>query len=400
MADQVWNCSRRFRQAPDLSFAGLLVVQALAVWIAVQGAGALAADPASQEPKQPRFETDVAPLLKSRCWKCHAGTEPKGGLRLTTRREILRGGISGPAMRVAAAESSLLWERITSQEMPADGPPLTAEEKGLLRTWINAGAPGDAADNDAEEIDRGGEGARSSSHWAFQTPVRPPIPQVPDATGLTNPIDAFVAARLQANGLVLSREANREVLIRRASYDLLGLPPAPEDVEEFLADPAEEAYERLLDRLLASPRYGERWGRHWLDLAGYADTAGVLSEDRPLTSAYRYRDYVIAAFNADKPYDRFLLEQLAGDELSDYWTAYETLDRLPDEVVEAVTATGFLRCAPDASRPDFSTIKHADAQYYYPTLNDTLQIVASTTMGLTLQCARCHSHKYDPIPQV
>ena len=191
-----------------------------------------------------------------------------------------------------------------------------------------------------------------------------------------------------------------EVLLRRAAFDLIGLPPSPEDVREFLADADEFAYERMIDRLLASPNYGERWGRHWLDLAGYADSAGVLSEDRQLPTAFRYRDYVIGAFNSDKPYDRFLLEQLAGDELTDYWSAYDTMERLPNEVIEAITATGYLRCAADSSRPDFSTIKNADAQYFYPTINDTLQIVSSSTMGLTLQCARCHSHKFDPIPQI
>ena len=137
-----------------------------------------------------------------------------------------------------------------------------------------------------------------------------------------------------------------------------------------------------------------------MDVAGYADSTEVLSEDRPLPTAFHYRDYVIRAFNSDKPYGRFLQEQIAGDELTDYWTAYEKLDRLPDEVVEAVIGTGYLQCAPDSSRPDFSTIKNADAQYFYPTINDTLQIVASSTMGLTLQCARCHSHKFDLIPQV
>jgi len=142
-----------------------------------------------------------------------------------------------------------------------------------------------------------------------------------------------VLAALEARGLTLSPDAGREVLLRRAYIDLIGLPPSPEEVQAFLADSDEFAYERLIDRLLASPHYGERWGRHWLDLAGYAESAGVLSEDRPLPAAYRYRDYVIRAFNSDKPYDRFLQEQLAGDELTDYWTAYETLDRLPDEVV-------------------------------------------------------------------
>ena len=217
---------------------------------------------------------------------------------------------------------------------------------------------------------------------------------------MRTPIDSFVIAALEAKGLSLSPEASREVLLRRASFDLIGLPPSPDELRAFFADRDERAYERLIDRLLASPHYGERWGRHWLDVAGYADSAGVLSEDRPLPTAFRYRDYVIRAFNSDKPYDRFLQEQIAGDELTDYWTAFDKLDRLPDEVVEAVTATGYLRCAPDSSRPDFSTVKNADAQYFYPTINDTLQIVASSTMGLTLQCARCHSHKFDPIPQV
>ena len=186
----------------------------------------------------------------------------------------------------------------------------------------------------------------------------------------------------------------------RLYYDLLGLPPTPERVETFLADKSPAAYSKLVDELLASPHFGERWGRHWLDVAGYADSAGVLAEDRVLPLAYRYRDYVIRTLNADKPYDRFLQEQIAGDELTDYYAAYESLDRLPEQVVDGITATGFLRCAPDSSRPDFSTIKNADAQYFYPTLNDTLQIVASSTLGLTVQCARCHSHKYDPIPQV
>jgi hypothetical protein len=357
-----------------------------------------AADPAPKE-AQVLFESDVAPILKAHCWKCHAGAEPANGLRLTTRTELLRGGESGPAIRIKAAESSLLWEKIASDEMPAEGPPLTAEQKGILRTWINAGAAGDGTDGDVAVGEAFDSLEGPQDFWSFRPPVRPAAPAVRDATRIRNPIDRFIVARLESRGLGLSPEADRPVLLRRATYDLLGLPPTPEDVREFLADPDERAYERLIDRLLASPHYGERWGRHWLDLAGYADSAGILAEDRPLPTAFRYRDYVVRAFNDDKPYDRFLQEQIAGDELSDYWTAYATLDRLPEDVVEAVVATGYLRCAADASRPDFSTIKNADAQYFYPTLNDTLQIIASSTLGLTLQCARCHSHKYDPIPQ-
>lgn len=359
-----------------------------------------AAEPPRPEASKVTFEEHVLPILKARCVKCHAGAEPAQGLRLTTRRDILRGGASGPAMRIAAAESSLLWEKLASNEMPKGGPPLTAEEKGTIRAWINDGAAStDPANDDSHDLqEQAGDSPRD--HWSFRPPARPPLPTVRDARRVRNPIDSFVNAALEAKGLSPSDEASREVLLRRASFDLIGLPPSPDEVRSFLADGDEQAYERRIDRLLASPHYGERWGRHWLDVAGYADSAGVLSEDRPLPTAFRYRDYVIRAFNRDKPYDRFLQEQIAGDELTDYWTAYEKLDRLPEEVVEGVTATGYLRCAPDSSRPDFSTIKNADAQYFYPTINDTLQIVASSTMGLTLQCARCHSHKFDPIPQV
>ena len=347
--------------------------------------------------KKITFDDHVLPILKARCVKCHAGAEPEQGLRLTSIRELLRGGMSGPAIRINAAESSLLWEKLASNAMPKGGPVLSAEEKGLIRAWINDGASSEAIVDDMEAKDQAGGGA--SEHWSFRPPVRPAIPGVQNGLRVRNAVDSFVLAALEAKGLSLSPDASREVLLRRASFDLIGLPPSPEEVREFLADQDEFAYERMIDRLLASPHYGERWARHWLDLAGYADSAGVLSEDRPLPTAYKFRDYVIRAFNGDKPYDRFLQEQLAGDELSDYWTAHETLDRLPDEVIEAITATGYLRCAADSSRPDFTTIKNADAQYFYPTINDTLQIVSSSTMGLTLQCARCHSHKFDPIPQ-
>ncbi len=379
------------------SIASWTIVAALCC---VSHTARLAADDAKQGKTKVTFEEHVLPILKARCVKCHAGAEPAQGLRLTTRREILRGGKSGPAMRIAAAESSLLWEKLASNEMPKGGPALSAAEKGVIRTWINDGAASaDAADDDANDL-KTSDGDRSSNHWAFHPPVRPQVPPVRNVNRVRNPIDSLVLAALEAKELTLSADASREVLLRRASFDLIGLPPSPDEVREFLADRDEFAYERMIERLLASPHYGERWGRHWLDVAGYADSAGVLSEDRPLPTAFRFRDYVIRAFNSDKPYDRFLQEQIAGDELTDYWTAFETLDRLPDAVVEAVTATGYLRCAPDSSRPDFSTIKNADAQYFYPTINDTLQIVASSTMGLTLQCARCHSHKFDPIPQV
>jgi hypothetical protein len=235
--------------------------------------------------------------------------------------------------------------------------------------------------------------------WSFRPPVRPTVPTIRNPqSAIRNPIDAFVLAELQKQGLTFSPEADRLTLLRRATYDLTGLPPAPEEVQRTLGDEAPEWYERLVDRLLASPRYGERWGRHWLDLAGYADSEGILDADYVRSAAWRYRDYVIRAFNADKPYDRFLQEQIAGDELSAYWTAYRTQAELPADVIEGLTATGYLRCAADTSRPDFVNIKNAPG-YYFQTLDDTVKIVSSGVLGLTLQCARCHDHKYDPVPQ-
>jgi hypothetical protein len=242
------------------------------------------------------------------------------------------------------------------------------------------------------------ENTTGGQFWSLRPPVRPDVPRVRSAERVRNPIDAFIVAALEKNALSLSPEAERLTLIRRATFDLTGLPPAPQDITAFMADPAPDAYERLVDRLLASPHYGERWGRHWLDLAGYADSEGILDADAVRTSAWRYRDYVIDAINKDKPYDRFLKEQLAGDELVDYWKAYENSQELSPEVLEAVIATGYLRCASDASQPGFAKLKNAPG-YYYQTLDDTVKIVASSIMALTMECARCHAHKYDPIPQ-
>lgn len=344
------------------------------------------------------FNDDVLPIFRTKCIRCHAGVEPKAELNLTQPSSFLVGGKSGAIIRIRAAETSLLYEKISSDQMPPEGQKLTDEEKGIIRQWINDGAAGV---NRASAVDRS-EDITDNDHWAFRPPVRPelPINELPMHEGVDSPIDAFIIRSLIKAGLSSAPEADRLTLIRRASFDLIGLPPTPDDMEAFLTDQRPDAFERMIDRLLASPRYGERWGRHWLDVAGYSDSAGILFEDRVLQRSYRYRDYVIRAFNKDKPYDRFLQEQFAGDELTDYWGAFEREATLPPEVVEGVTATGFLRTAADASRPDFTTIKNADALYFYPTVFDTLQIACSSTMGLTVQCARCHSHKFDPISQV
>jgi hypothetical protein len=356
----------------------------------------VAEEAAKEQKVELTFEKDVLPIFRAKCFRCHAGVEPKGGLNLSQPSSLLIGGDSGAALRIRAAESSLLYERISSDEMPAAGQKLTAKEKGLIRTWINDGAKGIGR---VTTVDRS-DAISDVELWSFNPPVRPKVPPVASQTRVRNPIDAFILRKLEAKKLAPAAEADRPTLLRRASFDLTGLPPSPDDIKQFLDDNRPDAYSQMIDRLLASPHYGERWGRHWLDVAGYTDSAGILSADVPLPLAYRYRDYVIRAFNNDKPYDRFLQEQIAGDELTDYWTAYDTLDGLPGDVVEGITATGFLRTAADASRPDFTEIKNAAGEYFYPTIFDTLQIVCSSTLGLTVQCARCHSHKYDPIPQV
>jgi hypothetical protein len=358
-----------------------------------------AEEPEEQETKAIVFETDVLPILKARCGECHFGDRPKAGLDLERRATILMGGKSGPAIRISGAESSLIWELIKTDKMPLQGPTLTAEEKGVIRRWINDGA--EAIDKEVLDVEEA-EGTYDSAdfdYWSFHPPQLPTIPTPAQVHLVRTPIDSFLLQRLESRQLSFSPEADRNTLIRRLYMDLTGLVPSPAQVDRFLQDQSPDAYERLVDRLLASPRYGERWGRHWLDVAGYSDSAGVLSADQDRQLIWQYRDYVIRAFNRDLPYDRFIEQQLAGDELSQYWSHFANDDVLTDDVVEALTATGFLRTAPDASRPDFNTIKNVNGQYYYPTINAQLEIVTSSLMGISLKCAKCHNHKFDPLTQ-
>jgi hypothetical protein len=323
--------------------------------------------------------------------------QPKAGLSVLSTRDLLEGGASGPAINPGKPEQSSLVRVTAKGSMPPAGPKLTKAEVAKLFAWVKAGAPG--------RRDIGG-------HWAF-SPLKPqnlPSQLVKQAkpnvkkqhfnptvenqkSKIKNPIDRFLLAKLKAKGLSFSPPADRRTLIRRLTFDLIGLPPTPEEVSAFEADILPDAYARLVDRLLADPRYGERWGRHWLDAAGYADSEGVLEEDAIRTNSWRYRDWVIRALNADMPYDRFLQEQIAGDEL----VPWRTADKFTPEIQETLTATGFLRTAVDATRDDFNT--HQFVEYQYRMLFDTEQMVSTAVLGIPLQCARCHDHKYEPLSQ-
>jgi hypothetical protein len=336
------------------------------------------------------FEKHIRPILKAHCFECHGeGAKLKGTLDLRLRRTMLEGGNTGPALALGKPGDSLLVQRVRSGEMPPGKRKLTSDETALVECWIAGGAT--ITREEPKDLPLGFSlSPVDLDHWSFQPIARPAVPMANASGPVRNPLDAFLLAKLEAKGLSFGIEADRRTLIRRASFDLLGLPPTPEDVAAFLGDASSVAYENMIDRLLASPHYGERWGRHWLDVAGYADSEGFSGEDPVRKTAYRYRDYVIRAFNADKPWDEFIVEQLAGDEL--VRPPYETL---PPAELDKLIATGFLRMAPDGSATPGADVKAASNQ----NVADTIQIVSSSLMGLTLQCAQCHNHRYDPIPQ-
>ena len=273
------------------------------------------------------FATEIKPILDGRCVACHGPEKQKSGLRLDNPEDAKAGGDLGPAILPGESGESFLIHKVTGFDyesiMPPDGEPLTAEQVGLLRAWIDQGANWTAAPADVAATEL------TSDHWSFQSIERPEVPAVDRGAWVRTPVDAFVLSRLEAEGIEPSPEADRATLIRRLSFDLLGLPPTPEEVDAFVADESPEAYEKLVDRLLASPHYGERWGRHWLDLARYADSDGY-EKDSPRPYAYRYRDWVIDAINDDLPFDEFTIEQLAGD-------------LLPDATLDQKTAAGFHR---------------------------------------------------------
>lgn len=325
------------------------------------------------------FESKVRPILIQSCIKCHGPEKQKGGLRLDSKAGWQTGGENGPAIKPGKPEESLLIKAVRGADGTAQMPPngkLTPAEIAALVQWVKDGAV-DPRDGGPARLG-GMTLAEARKWWAFQPVSRPAIPKTKTPTA--NPIDAFIVARLEAKGLKLSPPADKRTLIRRATYDLTGLPPTPEEVEAFLKDTSPNAYEKLIDRLLASPAYGERWGRHWLDLVRYADSAGENS-DHPLPHAWRYRNWVIDAFNRDVPYDVFLREQLAGDILA---------TKSPDaHYASRIIATGFLAIA--------RRFGHDIDKDMYLTHEDTIDTIGKAFLGLTFGCARCHDHKYDAI---
>ncbi len=375
----------------------VLPLAALGLLWAIGLPSTYAAAEASDASALPQFERDVLPIFAAHCLKCHGLEGRKAELDLRTRGLVLRGGSSGPVVVPGVLEQSLLWQRVHDRSMPPAGElPLTDEQIEVIGQWIAGGAPGEGAAGEAEPPPEIPEQARR--HWAFQPVVRPEPPRVENAADAATGIDRFLLAKLEEAGLQFSPPADPITLARRVWLDLVGLPPDPQTVEEFAAvgspEALDAAYERLVDRLLASPHYGEKWGRHWLDAAGYVDTLGADNDAAIIKVApnkWLYRDYVVASFNADKPFDRFLLEQLAGDELVDWRNAAEWTP----EVKELLIATGYLRNAvDDTDQKELNT-----ALIRYRVLHLTLETLGTGLLGLTLACARCHSHKFDPIPQ-
>ncbi|MBN9119276.1 MAG: PSD1 domain-containing protein [Planctomycetes bacterium] len=337
------------------------------------------------------YEKEVVPVLKAHCLKCH-GAEPdkiKGGLDLTTRRAVLDGGDSGPAVDLAKPGGSLLVKAIRykadDHKMPPKGK-MPDKDVATLEKWVADGLPV-SADRMGEVTKAPTKGVvteEAKKYWAYQPVKRPAVPDVRNKAWVKSPIDAFVLAKLEAKGLKPVKPADRAALIRRATYDLTGLPPSPEDVDAFVNSTDPAAYEKLLDKLLASPQYGEKWGRHWLDVVRFAETNGY-ERDGPKPNAWRYRDYVIQSFNADKPYTQFIKEQLAGDEIA----AASEKGYNPD----AVVATGFYRLGIWDDEPADPLLAVFDGY------DDIVATAGQAFLGATFNCARCHDHKADPIPQ-
>ena len=348
-------------------------------------------------PPPPEFEKDIRPLLTAHCGDCHAAGTKEAGLDLRTVTAMIHGGESGSSLTPGKASHSYLWTMIDGGEMPPEGSePLSRKARSLIRRWIDGGA---RSTEDISNVQpRPFVTNKDREHWAYRIPERPARPNVKQAELVATPIDELLLRRLEERGLSFSPMASDEVLVRRLYFDLIGLPPTPQQVDAWLAEKAasddpDAVWAKLVDTLLESPRYGERWGRHWMDTVGYVDVRlydGDATTIYPNEGMWRYRDYIIRSFNKDKPWDQFIEEQLAGDEMVDW---RNTTEWTP-EIAEKVIATGYLRNIEDhTSEPQYGIDRR------YEVLYDLMSMVSTSLLGMTFECARCHNHKYDPISQ-
>lgn len=338
---------------------------------------------------RPALEHDVLPLLKARCLKCHSPLKSKGKLNLSGPRSLARGGSSGPVIVAGKLDQSILWDLVSHDEMPPrPEEPLTSGEKRMLRLWIEQGA------RELPRLTELGEASPANDHWAFAHAITSQPPSLNGDRRTLTPIDCFIQKALEHVGLSLAPDADRATLVRRVSFDLTGLPPTPDEVMAFTDDHNPDAYDKLVDRLLASPRHGERWGKYWLDASGYADSNGYFSADTDRPLAYRYRDYIIRAFNDDRPLDQIVREQLAGDEL----VGHRPDNTATPSTIDLLIATHFLRNGQDGTGESDGNPDEVRADKY-AVLEGAIQIIGSSLLGLTLQCARCHDHKFEPVTQ-
>ena len=369
------------RQVKSIKLALCFALGALTAWLAL---------PSTQASQNDFFQQKVAPILNANCAGCHGAKIQRGQLDLRSAASILKGGGRGPAVVPGAPEKSVLYRMLTHQEepaMPLGGEQLSAADLAVIATWIKEMKPAVAASIKVDAVANTGYPTRKPGYkitdkdrafWSFMKPVRPTPPTVKNPAWVRNEIDAFVLNKLTANNLTPAVKAAPRELLRRVYFDLIGLPPTPEEMAAWLKNPSDKAYDAVLEKLLASQHYGERWGRHWLDLARYADSGGYeFDYDRP--HAWRYRDYVIQAFNADKPFDQFIREQLANDLIAG---AQDPANIVP---------TGFLRNGPTVDNVENEETRTDE-------LDDMVSTTSSVFMGLTVGCARCHDHKYDPLP--
>ena len=359
------------------------------IWVLAVGWVVSVPSTLSRAQESVSFTRDIQPILQNSCWKCHGEAMQLSKLDLRTLEGALKGGEKGASIVPGKAEDSRLYRRVAGLErpaMPMDGK-LTGDQISTIKAWIDQGAHWDVgAEAKAPSVDPAALAAlenmeispEARNYWAFKLPLQAPVPNA--SADLRNPIDRFLEKTRREKDLKAAPRADRLTLLRRAYMDLIGLPPTPSETEEFLSDNSPEAWGHLIDKLLASPHYGERWGRHWLDVARYADSDGFEQDfDRP--NAWLYRDYVVRSFNQDKPYNIFIKEQVAGDEL-------ET------KSADTMIATGFLRAGP---RVHFREKDTPERRFDY--LDDVMATIGRGILGLTVQCARCHNHKFDPIPQ-